>query len=199
MYHHQIGTLNFSHCFHILCAWGSCTIIGCRFPIYPGEMGFCLFYYCAVLWCGEIFENPMVVCVCLHITIIMQMYLKVLNYWNGNHVHTVVRLSQFSQLSFMRYMEMCVFSVPIFGMMIVKIHYLIIIAVKSEIWRICHCLRLGHETMICAVYHFIFLHVVIMVWICRNFESSIYFHLINIALCIQYDPQWPATWLIELL
>ena len=35
--------------------------------------------------------------------------------------------------------------------------FLIIIIIKSEVWTIIHCLRLGHETMVRAVYLFIFL------------------------------------------
>ena len=46
-----------------------------------------------------------------------------------------LRLGQFSQLSFMQYMGLCVFSFPIFLMMIVRIPVLdpIIIIMKSEI------------------------------------------------------------------
>ena len=62
-------------------------------------------------------------------------------------------LSQFSQLSFMQYMGLCVFSLPIYLMMIVIIHALklIIDIIKSEVWPIYHYLGLGHETMVCAV------------------------------------------------
>ena len=33
----------------------------------------------------------------------------------------------------------------------------LIIIIKSEVWPICHCLGLGHETMVCAVCRFIIL------------------------------------------
>ena len=33
----------------------------------------------------------------------------------------------------------------------------LIIIIKSEVWTIIHCLGLGHETMVCAVFLFIFL------------------------------------------
>ena len=36
----------------------------------------------------------------------------------------------------------------------------LIIIIKSEVWYIIHCLRLGHETMVCAVCFSIFLWVV---------------------------------------
>ena len=52
----------------------------------------------------------------------------------------------------MQYMELCVFSLPISRMMVVRIgvRYLITI-IKSRVWPICHCLGLGQETMACAV------------------------------------------------
>ena len=63
-----------------------------------------------------------------------------------------LRFSKFSQVSFVYYMGLCVFNLPIPLMMIAKmcILYLIII-IKSEVRPICHCLGLGHETMVCAV------------------------------------------------
>ena len=61
-----------------------------------------------------------------------------------------LRISQFSQLYFMQYMGLCVFSWPISLMMIVRICVLLII-IKSEVWPICHCSGLGHETMVCTV------------------------------------------------
>ena len=34
----------------------------------------------------------------------------------------------------------------------------VIIIIKSEVWSITHCLGLGHETMVCAVYVFLYSH-----------------------------------------
>ena len=64
-----------------------------------------------------------------------------------------LRLSQFSQLSFMQYIGLCVFSLPIsLIMMFVRISVLyLIVIIKSVVRPIFHCLRLGHETMVCAV------------------------------------------------
>ena len=56
-----------------------------------------------------------------------------------------IRLCQFSKLSFMQYMG-CVhsaLSIPL--VMIVRIQK------YSEVWPICHCLGLGHETISCIV------------------------------------------------
>ena len=59
--------------------------------------------------------------------------------------------NQFSQLYFMQYMELCVFSLTIYLMVIMRIRVLyLIVIINSEVWPICHCLGLGHETMVCA-------------------------------------------------
>ena len=129
--------------FSWLCAWGGCTMICCRFILYPGKHGFCFCYNCAVLMVCEknyrIHYGPMVVYICFHFTL----------------SSVCVRLSQFSQLSqlsFMQYMAMCVFSLAIYLMMIVRIWalYLIIITI-SEVWPMCGCLWPGHEIMVCAI------------------------------------------------
>ena len=41
--------------------------------------------------------------------------------------------------------------------MIVRTYKLDLIIIKSEVWHICHCLWLGHETIVCAVCLSIFL------------------------------------------
>ena len=63
-----------------------------------------------------------------------------------------LRISHFSQLSFMQCMGLCVFSFPIYLTMIVRIRVIyLIFTIKSEVWPICHCLGSGHETLVCAV------------------------------------------------
>ena len=55
----------------------------------------------------------------------MKTYVKVFNFLNACQLHSVsgvcLRLSQFSQLSFIEYMGLCVFSLPISLMMAVRI------------------------------------------------------------------------------
>ena len=73
-----------------------------------------------------------------------------------------VRLSIFSQLPIIqpiiKYVGLCVFSLPTPLVMIEIIYILcLIIIIKSEVWTITHCLGLGHETMVCAVCLSIFL------------------------------------------
>ena len=67
-----------------------------------------------------------------------------------------VRLSLFSQLSFIQYVGLCVFSLPV-SLMTNERMYILIIIIKSKVWTIIHCLGLGHETMVCAVCLSIFL------------------------------------------
>ena len=77
-----------------------------------------------------------------------------------------VRLSNYLsyQLSIIQYVGPCVFSLPISFVMIERIYILcFIIIIKSEVWTITHCLGLGHETKVCAVYLSIFLWV-LMSW-----------------------------------
>ena len=94
----------------------------------------------------------------------------------------------------MQYIGLYVFSVPIYLKMIVRIRALyFIITIKSEVWPICHCLGFGHETMVCAVYLFIFLlhwtaiyrHSTVCWWRPASsagsfrFEINIYIHYKN--------------------
>ena len=78
---------------------------------------------------------------------------------SGNILSSVcLRLSQFSQLYFMQYMGLCVFRLPISLTMIVRTYVLCLVTIiKSEVWPVCHGLKLGHETRVCAVCLYIFL------------------------------------------
>ena len=81
------------------------------------------------------------------IIIIIQTYLKVMNCWSACQIHSVssvcLRLGQSSQLSFMQYMGLCVFSLPIYLVMIVRINVLdSIIFIKSEVWPMRHYFRI---------------------------------------------------------
>ena len=113
-------------------------------------------------------DDPMVVFVCLHIPLPHYHHYADLpegiKFLNAGQVHSVwsvcLRLSQFSQLSFMQHMGLCIFSLPIYLMIIVSICVLYLITIiKSEVWPICHCLGLGNETVVCAVCLFIFLYI----------------------------------------
>ena len=100
---------------------------------------------------------------------IMQTYLTWL-YWRFKMLvryilsNVCLRLSHFSQSSFMQYMRLWVFSLPIpLHLMIVRIHVLnFTIIIKSDVWPICHCLGLVRETIICFACLSIFLSFVLV-------------------------------------
>ena len=62
-----------------------------------------------------------------------------------------MRFSIFSQLSIIQYMVLCVFSFPISLVMIGRIYTLSYYHRQIGSMNYCHCLELGHETMVCAV------------------------------------------------
>ena len=69
-------------------------------------------------------------------------------------------------------MGLHVFSLTIYLRTIVRIHILYrIIIIKSEAWPICHCLGLGHETMVCAVCLSMFLLLLIITYDIPNHDS----------------------------
>ena len=45
-------------------------------------------------------------------------------------------------------MGLCVFSLPISLAIIMKMFFILIIIIKSEVWIIIHCLRLSYEAMV---------------------------------------------------
>ena len=139
-----------------------------------GKAGFVLslcsliFYYRAVLLCAQIIGCIMALFVCLYITLLHYLIVimgSIWRYWNSNKIlvryflsSVCLRLSQFFQSSFMQYMELCVFSLPISLMMIVRIGVLYHnIIIKSEVWSIYHCLGLYHKTMVYVVCLSVFL------------------------------------------
>ena len=106
---------------------------------------------------------------------------RIWSYWTSKMLvryilsSVCLRLSQFSQLSFIQHIGLCVFSLPIDLLMMVRIRILyLVIIIKSEVWPICHCLGLGYETMVCAVCLSIFL--------CSHFNRT--------------DTEWQRQWCI---
>ena len=94
-------------------------------------------------------KQAMFVCmVCYLIIIITKMHRMALNFLKcllGTTLPIVyLRLSQFSQLSSMQYMGLCVFGLPIFLMMLVRICvYNLVIVINLVVWPICPSLWLG--------------------------------------------------------
>ena len=175
-YHHQIGSIHLSHCYHIfpwLCAWDYYYIIFCHLlHIYSGKAGIFFHYYCAVFdesKYSDTFWLADRICEFVHYTICLSSLCKLIwRHWT--YMETAryilssvwVWLSIFSRLSIIQYVGLCVFSLPISFVMIEIIYILclIIIIIKSDVWTIIHCLGLGHETMVCAVCLFIFLKAI---------------------------------------
>ena len=179
-YHHQIGSIHLSHCFHIfpwLCAWDVCYIIFSHLVhIHSGKTGDLFSLILCSLWTSansRIRFGYQIVFVCLYIT--PSHYHHCANFiWRHwtykmpvryNLSSVWVRLNIFSQLSNLQYVGLCVFSLPISFVMIERIYILcLIIIIKSEVWTIIHCLGLGHETMVCAVCLSIFL-CILLAWL----------------------------------
>ena len=150
-YHHQIRSINFWHCCHIFHG---------HVPKVVAHMS----------WAAGLFAH--------YTTSLSSLCRCILRYWTSKILarymlpSVCLRLSHFCQLSFMQYMGMYVFNLHIsLFMTVVRICILylilsyliiiiIIIIIKFEVWPICHCLGLGHETIICAVCLSIFFMII---------------------------------------
>ena len=123
----------------------------------------------------------------------------------------------------MQRIGLCVFSLPISGMMSTRkcVLYFIII-MKLEVWPICHCLRLGNETMVCTVslsiffyihkattyHHFLFCDFLFcqnryFYWLIDNFymityNCSYFFSANNVEITNAGNCYWLATILCSL-
>ena len=174
-YHHQIGSIHLSHCFHIfpwLCAWDVCYIICCHLLyIHSGkkrEFVFISIVQFMISVNSRMRFGFQIVFVCLYITSTYYHHCANFIWRHWTHKMPVrynlssvwIRLSIFSQLSIIQYVGLCVFSLPIPFVIIDRIYILcLIIIIKSEVWTITYCLGLGHETMVCAVCLSIFLYI----------------------------------------
>ena len=89
-YHHQIGSINLTHCYHIfpwLCAWDVCYIIFCHLlHIYSRKASILFSLLLCSLWCMQIVRYILAcrscsfVCTLHHLIMIpVQTYLKTLN------------------------------------------------------------------------------------------------------------------------
>ena len=175
-YHHQIGSIHLSHCYHIfpwLCAWDVCYIIVCHLlHIRSGKTGNSFSLLLSSLWWVQIVgyvlpcRSYSFVCTVHHlIIIIVQIIWRPWTYkMTVRYILSSVwvRLSIFSQLSIIQpiiqYVGLCAFSLPTPLVMTERMYILcLIIIIKSKVWTITHCLRLGHETIVCTVCLSVFL------------------------------------------
>ena len=170
-YHHQIGSIHPSHCFHIfpwLCAWDVCCLIFCRLlHIHSGKTLFSLVLFVMSVNI-RIHFRLQIVLVCLYLTPSHYQHCAnfIWRHWTYkmpvryNLSSVWVRLSIFSWLSIIQYVGLCVFKIPIPFVMIERIYILcLIIIIKSEVWTIIHCLGLGHEKWY-ALYVFLYILII---------------------------------------
>ena len=132
-YHHQIGSIHRFHSWYIflwLCVWNGCTIILCPlFHIYPGNTGTLFPLLMFSLWYLKMIGYIMACRSCLFAdyTISLSSLSRLIwRHWKTKMLvrfmlpSVCLRLSQFSQLSFIQYMGLCVFSLPNSLVMIVR-------------------------------------------------------------------------------
>ena len=118
-----------------LCAWSGCTIICCRFHMYPGQAGLYLFItvqsydaqvieYIMARWSNSLIRI-------LHYLIIIIMQ-KVLNFTlNTQFIECVSKMNSIISVVSCDYWE--------------NTRTLSIIIIKSEVWPICHWFHLGPD------------------------------------------------------
>ena len=133
-YHDQIGNIHLSHCCHIfpwLCVWDGCTIIFCHLlHIYPGNTGHCFHYWCSVYgickWSDTLWPVGCVRLFADYTISLSSLYRPIWRHWTTKMLvrymlpSVCLRLRQFSQLSFIQYMGLCVFNLPNSPVMIMR-------------------------------------------------------------------------------
>ena len=140
-----------------------CTIMCCRFHMIslPKNWVLCILLLRSLMMCAynQVHYGSMIIFMCLHIKLPHYHHyadlsegIELQKCMSGNSVSSVyLRFSQFSQLSFMQYVGLCLLSLPI-SLIIVIIRILChIIIIKSELWSICHCvgLKSGNNGTVC--------------------------------------------------
>ena len=137
-YHHQIGSIHLSHCYHIFLGYVPemfVTSYSVTYCIYvPGKPGICCHYYCAVydeckysvtFWLAD--RTRLFVQYTISLSSLSKL---VWRHWPYKMpVRYIlsskrVRLSIFSPLFIMQYVGLCVFSLPISLVMIGRIYIL---------------------------------------------------------------------------
>ena len=132
-YHLLIGSIQLSHCCHIfpwLFVWDGCIIIFCHLlHICLGTLGPCFHYWCSVYgickWSDTLWPVGRV-CLFADYTISLSLCRLICRHWTTKMIvrymlpSVCLRLGQFFQLSFIRYMGLCVFSLPNSPVMIVR-------------------------------------------------------------------------------
>ena len=143
-YHHQIGSIRLSHCYHIfrwLGAWDVCFIIFCHLlHMRSGRTGILFSLLLCSLWWVQIFGY---VFACrsysfVQYTISLSSLCKLIRrHWTYKmHVKYIlsrvwVRLSIFSPLSLIQYVGLYVFSLPV-SLVMIEIIYIYFVLLSSS-------------------------------------------------------------------
>ena len=144
------------------------------FIYFPGKMAFLsLSLLCSLMMCANnwIHSDLMVAFGCLHIALPhynLSEGTELLKRLSGTFCLECMSKILFTSLNYLSWnlwwwgLAWWVFSLPIYLTKIVRIRVLyLIIIIKSEVWAICHRLRLGRETIVCAVCF----HILMSSWI----------------------------------
>ena len=120
-YHHQIRIIHLSHCCHIfpwLCVWDGCTIIFCHllqiYKYISGTLGLCFHYRCSVydicIWSDELWPVGHVRLFADYTISLSLLCRLIWRHWTTKILvlymlpSVCLRLRQFSQLSYIKYM-----------------------------------------------------------------------------------------------
>ena len=124
-----------------------------------------------------------------YITSLSSLWRLIWRYWT-------TRMFVSSQLYFMQYMGLCVFSLPFYLMVIVRIPVLdLIIIIKSDVWPICHCLGLGNETI--ALNNRMSCYIPILLSCMAHNNSGIIFGWMNyvtLVIAIKFINPYAMNW-----
>ena len=166
-YHHQIGSIHLSHCYHIfpwLCVWDDCYIIFCYLlHMHSAKTGnLFLLILCSLWWVqksGIRFDLKIV---------LVYLYITPSHYHHRaslfEHIELIKCPSDIvcHQFSIIQYTALCVFSLPIPLWWLRECIYLSYHHHHQRgSMKYTHCLGLGHETKVCAVYLSVFFWVVL--------------------------------------
>ena len=134
-YHPQIGSIHLSHCCHIfpwLCVWDGCTIIFCHLlHIYiPGTLGPRFHYWCSLYgicnWSDTLWPVGRVRLFADYTISLSSLGKLIWRHWTSKMLvrymppSVCLRLRQLSQLSYIQYMGLCVFSLSNYPVMIMR-------------------------------------------------------------------------------
>ena len=173
-YHHQIGSINLSHCYHIFpwsCVGDVCYIISCHvLHIHFEKTGILFSSLLCSLWLVQIVGYVMtcrshsLVCTLYHLSIIIvQTYLWRSKLWNVFQIYFVECVSNIQHIvlviHYSIYGAVC-FQFTQSLVMVERIYCFVSLSSSNRKYEtIINCLGLDHETMECAVCLFIFLYI----------------------------------------